>query len=80
MGVLNRLDHRGHGPIAKWSEDTRSRGKAAAEFAAHIAEGYTMYDISEPPGVTPGKALGRKLDAFDPEAIEILAVPRMIAG
>jgi hypothetical protein len=41
--------------------------------------GYTMYDISER-ALTPGEVLGRKLEAFDAEATEILAVPRMVAG
>jgi hypothetical protein len=77
--VMNRLDARGHGPIAQWSDDAASRSAAASAFAAHQAMGYTMYDISER-ALTPGEVLGRKLEAFDAEATEILAVPRMVAG
>jgi hypothetical protein len=80
LHVMNRLDHRGHGPIARWSEDAASRAEAAAEFGRHQAMDYTMYDISARPGLTPGEEIGRKLDAFDAEATEILAVPRMVAG
>jgi hypothetical protein len=71
MGVINRLDHRGHGPVAEWD---RGQGEevAAQVFAEHQAGGYTMFDISKGDGV--------KLDAFDPAAEEILAVPRMQAG
>ena len=78
LHVMNRLDDRGHGPIARWSEDAASRAEASAEFAKHQALGYTMYDIS--PAVTPGEEIGRKLDAFDAEATEILAVPRIVGG
>jgi hypothetical protein len=80
MHVMNRLDARGHGPIARWSEDAASQTEAGAEFAKHQALGYTMYDISERPRLTPGEEIGRKLDSFDAEATEILAVPRMVAG
>ena len=71
MSVINRLDHRGHGPIAEWE---RGQGEEAAArvFAEHQAKGYTMFDIS--------RGDGAKLDAFDPAATEILAVPRMQAG
>jgi hypothetical protein len=80
--VMNRLDHRGHGPIATWGDDEASRAEAATVFRSHqlpLAEGgrgCTMYDIS----ACEAGALGKKLDSFDPEATEILVVPRLVAG
>jgi hypothetical protein len=74
MGVLNRLDSRGHGLVAKWDPKVEADiVKAKTVFDDHQGEGYTMFDISEP-------AQSRRLESFDPAAKEILAVPRMVAG
>lgn len=71
-GVMSRLDHRGHGPVARWTEDKATHVNAAQVFGEHVRNGYTMYDISD--------NIGHKLDAFDPAATEILATPRMRGG
>jgi hypothetical protein len=54
--VMNRLDGRGHGPIAEWDDgDAATITKAAAEFLRHGTPraqgglGHTMYDISPAP-------------------------------
>lgn len=74
MGVMSRLDHRGHGPVASWKpEDAESVAVASRVFTHHRERHYTMFDVSNP-------QKGRRLDAFDVEAKEILAVPRMRAG
>ena len=77
MGMMYRLDDRGHGLVEKWGKDRASQDKAALVFAEHQQQHYTMFDISKE-GQT-GEP-GVKLDRFDPSAEEILAVPRMQAG
>jgi hypothetical protein len=71
MGIINRLDHRGHGPVAEW-EGESGAAVAARVFAEHQAKGYTMFKLD---GGT-----GELLRSFDPAAEEILAVPAMQAG
>lgn len=73
MGVMNRLDNRGDGPVAEWDRaDGETLDNALRVFAEHRAAGYTMFDISRDDGAT--------MEAFDPAATEIMAVPRMQAG
>jgi hypothetical protein len=75
---LNRLDHRGHGPIATWGDDEASQKEAADIFQMEQlpikgGPGRKMYDISAgPPGIL--------LEKFAPEAREILSVPQLQAG
>jgi hypothetical protein len=76
---LNRLDHRGHGPLATWGDDETSQKAAADIFQLEQlptkegGRGRKMYDISAgPPGVL--------LEKFAPEAREILSVPQLQAG
>lgn len=73
MGVLYKLDRSGHGEVAKWGDDAASREAGAKAFADLAARGFTMFDVTQPQE-------GRKLDAFDPHAAEIIATPRMIGG
>jgi hypothetical protein len=79
--VMRRLDGRGDGEIATWSEDDPESVKIAAEvFAKHLEDprNYVMYDISR---CRPGSdELGEKLDAFDPTVPEILAHPQLVMG
>jgi hypothetical protein len=70
--MMNRLDHRGHGPIAEWSRDAASRRRAAAEFAQHRARGYRMVDVSD--------GSGKAMTVFDAEVAEILAIPQLAGG
>lgn len=73
-GVINRLDHRGHGPVAQWAAGDRlSETEAQRIFAEHQGNRFTMFNISD------GQD-GELMKAFDPAATEILAVPRMQAG
>ena len=72
-GVIYRLDRSGHGEVAKWGEDAESRKAGAAVFAELAEKGFTMFDVTDPEA-------GTKLEAFKPEATEIIAVPRMVAG
>ena len=72
-GRIYKLDRSGHGKVAAWGADAESRAAGAKAFADLAAKGFTMFDISTPED-------GRKLDAFDPEAVEVIAVPRMQAG
>ena len=75
MGQILRLDHRGHGPVAKWEIGDKAEIKTAAEvFDDHRAKGFAMFDISDPLDV------GKQLIAFKPEATEILALPKMAGG
>lgn len=73
MGILYKLDRTGHGEVAKWGEDAESRDAGAKAFAALADAGFTMFDVTDPQA-------GRRIDAFDPEATEIIATPRMQAG
>lgn len=73
MGILCKLDRTGHGAVAKWGDDAESRGAAAKAFADLVERGFMMFDVTHPQA-------GRKLDAFDPAAAEIIATPRMQAG
>lgn len=79
MGVMNRLDHRGHGPIAIWDEDEVSRAAAADIFRHQQTPrskgggGCVMYDVTNPHD-------GKILDNFVPEPTEILAVPPLVGG
>ena len=77
MGIMYRLDDRGHGMVEKWGNDRKSQKRAAKVFAEHKAKGFTMFDISQEgqtgePGVL--------LKEFNPAAEEILACPRFVAG
>lgn len=54
--------------------DAESRAAGQAAFAELDAKGFVLFDISDP---TVGKPA---LKAFDPEATEIIAVPRMVGG
>ncbi len=79
--VMNRLDARGHSPIAEWGDaDARSQVKAERVFREHIARHYTMYDLTPGRGPAGDENLGRKIEAFDPTATEILAAPQLVAG
>jgi hypothetical protein len=79
--VMRRLDSRGDGEIATWSEDDPESVKIAAEvFQKHLDDPrhYVMYDISKcgasgEPGV-------RMEDGFDPAVREILAHPQLVMG
>lgn len=73
MGVLYKLDRSGHGEVAKWGEDAESRADGARAFSELAERGFTMFDVTNPQE-------GRKLDAFDPAAREIIATPRMVGG
>ena len=73
MGVMFKLDASGHGEVAKWGADAESRAAGTAAFQALADKGFTMFDITDP-------MEGKKLEAFDPNATEILAVPRMVGG
>ncbi len=73
-GRLYKLDRSGHGEVAAWGEDAESRATGEAAFKSLTERGFTMFDISEP---TVGKPT---MKAFDPEATEIIAVPRLVAG
>jgi hypothetical protein len=73
MGMMMRLDRRGHGVIAEWGTGSIGRRRAEKIFAEHVAAGFNMADISE------GRD-GEFITAFDPEIEEILAVPKMVAG
>ena len=73
MGVIYKLDHTGHGEVARWGADAESRAAGKAAFTRLVAQDFTMFDVGSP-------FAGRRLRAFDPEAREVIAVPRMIGG
>ncbi len=74
MSVINRLDGRGHGPVARWSAEHADQVVSAKQvFDKMLEDGYLMTDVSDPKEEVV-------LKAFDPNATEILAVPRMIGG
>jgi hypothetical protein len=78
--VMRRLDGRGDGEIATWSEDDPESVKiAAAVFNKHLTDPrhYVMYDISR---CGSGGELGERLETFDPAVPEILAVPQLVMG
>ncbi len=72
MGKIYKLDSSGHGEVATWSDDVASREAGAEAFRSLADRGFTMFDVTDQPG--------KKLTAFDPDAAEIIAVPRMQAG
>jgi hypothetical protein len=80
LHVMRRLDGRGDGEIATWSEDDPESVAIAAEvFREHLEDPrrYVMFDISRcgssgEPGV--------RLEEFDPAAVEILAHPQLVMG
>ncbi len=74
MGKIFKLDRTGHAPVVEWGDDAASREAGAEAFKSLIARGFTMFDTSDP---LVGKPVMR---AFDPEATEIIAVPRLVAG
>ena len=71
MGTIYKLDRTGHGEVATWGDDAASRAVGAAAFADLAAKGFTMFT---------GGTEGRKLEAFDPEATEVIAIPRLVGG
>ena len=73
MGKLYKLDHTGHGEVANWGDDAASRHAGTTAFNLLAERGFTMFDVTRPQD-------GKKIDAFDPEADEIIAVPRLQAG
>jgi hypothetical protein len=78
--VMRRLDGRGEGDIATWSEDDPESVKIAAEvFAKHLKDPrhYVMFDISR---CGSGGELGVPIEEFDPTALEILAHPQLVMG
>jgi hypothetical protein len=80
LHVMRRLDGRGDGEIATWSEDDPESVKiAAAVFNKHLADPrhYVMYDISR---CGNGGELGVRLEEFDPAVPEILAHPQLVMG
>ncbi len=73
MAIIMRLDHRGHGMIAKYEAgDPASCAAAEKVFDDHVKLGYKMADITENDGTF--------MQAFDPNVSEILAVPALVAG
>jgi hypothetical protein len=72
-GKIYKLDRSGHGEVATWGDDAESRAAGAAAFNDLVKKHYTLFDITNPQS-------GRKLDAFDPDAEEVIAVSRMQAG
>ncbi len=73
MGTMSKLDRTGHGQVADWGADAESRTVGETAFKRLAAEGFTMFDVTDP-------LAGEKLEAFRPEAGEIIAVPRMKGG
>lgn len=71
-GVINRLDHRGHGEVTRWSDDQISQTEAERVFREHQTNFYTMADMTNGEGIV--------MKEFDPHVTEILAVPPMIRG
>jgi hypothetical protein len=74
MGKIYKLDRSGHGEVASWDADAESRAAGAAAFDDLVNRGFTMFDTSDK------LASKSPLQAFDPDATEIIAVPRMVAG
>jgi hypothetical protein len=73
MGKMFKLDRSGHGEVATWGDDVESREAGTKAFASLVERGFTMFDVTNPQE-------GKKLDQFEPDAAEIIAVPRMQAG
>ncbi len=74
MAKMFKLDKSGHGEVAEWGADAASRAAGAAAFKALSDKGFAMFDISD-------RLIGKPaMRAFDPEAAEIIAVPRMVGG
>ncbi len=77
MGVISKLDHRGHGLVATWDKaDKLSFQAAEATFGDLVEQKNKMFDISD----EKPEAEHRELKAFDPNATEILAVPQLQGG
>ncbi len=73
MGRIYKLDRSGHGEVAAWGDDAQSREAGEVAFKSLVERGFTMFDVSDP-------QKGEKLEVFKPEATEIIAVPRLVAG
>lgn len=73
-GRIYKLDSTGHGEVATWGDDAESRAAGAEAFKSLADRGFTMFDVTDP---LVGKPT---MKAFDPEAAEIVAVPRLQAG
>ncbi len=73
-GKLFKLDSSGHGEVATWGADAESRAAGEAAFKSLTERGFAMFDISDP------KICKTTMRAFDPEATEIVAVPKLVAG
>lgn len=73
-GKLYKLDRSGHGEVATWGDDKESREAGSEAFKSLTERGFTMFDVSDP---LVGKPV---MKSFDPEATEIIAVPRLVAG
>ena len=74
MGKLCRLDASGHGAAVEWDERATTREVAERVFREYQRSGYDLFR----PGKRDGD--GALLKNFDPDAEEIIAVRRMVAG
>lgn len=74
MGKIYKLDRSGHGEVASWGDDAESRAAGEAAFKSLVDRGFALFDVSDSQIGKPA------LRAFDPEATEIVAVPRLVAG
>lgn len=72
-GKLYKLDSSGHGEVATWGDDAESQAAGAAAFKELADKGFAMFDVTDPHA-------GDVLKEFKPEATEIIAVPRLVAG
>lgn len=73
-GKLYKLDKSGHGEVAMWGDDAASWEAGAEAFKSLAERGFTMFDVSD-------RLIGKPaMRVFDPEATEIIAVPRLVAG
>lgn len=71
-GVMYRLDKRGHGEVARWGDDALSQAQAEQVFAAQVASGSRIADISD--------NHGKLLDKFDPTVAEMLVILPRVGG
>jgi len=73
--VLNRTDHRGHGPVALWDPENKIEVKTAEEaFQGELARRANLYDMSK------AMTADSLMKAFDPNVEEILSVPQKVGG
>lgn len=72
-GKISILDRTGHSEHT-WCDDPESRAAGEKIFKELVAKHFTMFDVSNPP------AGGTALREFNPDATEIIAVPRMEGG